>query len=206
MSDGEGGFHLFDKGKNAYIKIHGLEPDTGQYQGNEYQQFQMVFDAVSETDSEDVGRIPFYPSSKITIQDTAEHTSDLGKLLRAAGILEDVLSELLESEEDVEAVVEGDARYVAENHEENVELGQAIAQHLKDKVLVAGTKLNNENDPDYSLVKDPHRLADSDPFSGGDGSAASSSEGTSEDNSEDDSGDEGGDGDVIFGDDEGDNQ
>lgn len=181
MSDGEGGFHLFDKGKNTFIKIYRLDPDTGSFQGNDYQQFKMIFDAASETDVSEQGRIPFYPSSKITITDSAEHTSDLGKLLKAANILEDVLSEILDSGENVQSVVSGENRYVADNADENEELGKAIAKHLNDKVLIAGTKFNSEDDPAYSMVNEPHRLADKEPFSEDD---SDSEEGAEEESQE----------------------
>lgn len=166
MGSGDGsGYTKFNQGDNALVKIQNLEPDTapegGEYGGGQLQ-LKMVFDAVSEIDDDESGRLPYWPNSKITISESDEHKSALGRLLVNAEILEDVLSDLGFSDEEVEMVVDGDARWEAEDRDENVELAKAVATHLKAVVLRVGTKQNNSGE--YSKVDKVYGLADSDPF------------------------------------------
>jgi len=160
ISDGEG-YTTFGKGENVLARVANIDHDLDEYQGSEYYQLELVFDAVSET-SDEQGRIPAWLSSKITIQDSEEHTSSLGKLLTAAGILDDVLKELGADADLIEKVRDGDERFEAENEDENVALMQAVAKHIGDAVIRTGTGHNSSGE--YSVAKDFYESVDEDPF------------------------------------------
>lgn len=162
MNSGDSDFVKFREGDNAIVQLSQLDVDTGNYQGDEYQQLYMRFDAVNETDESQKGVVPGWFSSKITVRDSDEHTSSLAKLLEEAGVLRTVLSEVVEdlgAESDfVDRVIEGDTRFIAEDHDENVALAKAVASALKGKNLRVGTSLNSSED--YSVVKSVHGLSE----------------------------------------------
>lgn len=160
VSNGEG-YIKFGKGENVLARVANIDHGRDEYQGNEYFQLEFVFDAVGET-SDDEGRIPAWIASKITIQESEEHTSRLGKLLQAAGILEDVLHELGADEERVQAIEDGEERFEAETQDENLALMEAVAKHIDDRVIRAGTGHNSKGE--YSVAKDFYEEADENPF------------------------------------------
>lgn len=166
IGDDSAGYARFQKGDNAYIKISQLEPDRDQYQGEEYFQLAMEFDAVNESDPEEQGTVPGWFSSKVTVRDSEEHTSNLAKMLQAAGVLRDVLSDVLEDSDAVAKVLNGEARWEAETESENEAVGKAVASALQGKVLRAGTKHNSTGE--YSIVKSVYGEVGEDPFAGED--------------------------------------
>lgn len=151
-------FVSFREGDNAIVEISQLEVDTGSYQGDEYKQLAMEFDAVNESDKDQSGIIPGWFTSKITIAETDEHKSALGKLLSKAGVLEEVVSDVVDDSSVVEAIIDGEKRFVAETDDENESLGMAVASALDGKKLRVGTSLNSSGD--YSVVKSVHGLAE----------------------------------------------
>lgn len=161
VNSGEG-FTKFGKGANLLIKPDSIDHSRGQYQGDEYRQLDLVFQAVPENGG-DLGRVPAWPTSKITIGESDEHTSKLAQLLTTAGVLEDVLRELGADDDLVAAIEAGDKRYEAKDEDENRELMQAVAKHIGGKVLRAGSKWNGE--ADYSKVTEFYELSETDPFS-----------------------------------------
>lgn len=163
IGSGDGGYTKFTEGDNALVTLQNLELDDGEYQGQQYYQLAMVFEAVNENDYDEHGRIPAWPSSKLTVTDSDEHTSDLAKMLEKAGVLRDVLEEVLPEGSDPSSVLNGDARWQADTEEENEALGKAVASALKGKVLRVGTKHNASGE--YSKVDSIYSLADEDPFS-----------------------------------------
>lgn len=156
-NDGEG-FAKFRQGDNAIIKLKQIKPEKDSYEGQEYRQLAMRFDAVNETDESEKGILPGWFNSKITIQESEEHTSALGNLLEKAGVLDEVLESLGFEEETAKNIKEGSKRFTAENSDENEALGKAVAKALKGVRLRAGTKHNSGSD--YSIVKSVHGLAD----------------------------------------------
>lgn len=162
--DSDGGYAKFGKGDNAFIRVKEINPETEpeSYQGDEYFQIEFKFDAVNEADTTQRGEIPAWITSKLTVTDSEEHTSNMAKLLQSAGVLEDVLLELLGEEELVDMVINGEERWEADNAEENQKLGKAIVPHLKDKVVKTGTKHNAKGD--YSIAKDFYGPGDEDVF------------------------------------------
>jgi len=185
-NDGEG-FAKFREGDNAIIELKQIKPEKDSYEGEEYRQLAMRFDAVLETDEDEVGVIPGWFNSKVTIKESDEHTSFLGNLLEKAEVVDQVLGELGADEETIEAIKAGEQRFTAEDSDENEALGKAVASALKGVRLRAGTKHNSGGD--YSIVKSVHGLAHQE---------ESEEEVEEEDNGEDsDSGD-----DVILNDDE----
>jgi len=184
-NDGEG-FAKFREGDNAIIQIKQIKPEKDSYEGEEYRQLAMRFDAVLETNQEEGGVIPGWFNSKITIKESDEHTSFLGNLLDKAEVVDQVLGELGADDETIEAIKSGNQRFTAENSDENEALGKAVAKALKGKKLRAGTKQNSGGD--YSIVDAVHGPADD--------SDEQSEQEESEDK-ESDSGD-----DVIFDDDD----
>jgi len=165
LDSGNGtGYAQFREGDNANAKIKTVEPSPNDFEDAscEYQ-LDMEFEAVVETDHDSRGDIPLWPNSLITIRESYEHTSKLGKLLMKAGVVRDVLSELGADSDTVDKVMSGDDRFIAENPDENEALAKAVAKSLKSEVLRVGTKHNNGGD--YSKVDSFHGLADEDPFS-----------------------------------------
>lgn len=174
-----------NQGDNALVKISQLDPEPTEYQGEEGFQLAMEFDAVKESDRSERGTIPGWVRSKITISDSDEHTSDLGKMLQAAGVLRDVLEDLGADHDTVSAVLDGDRRFVAENDEENAEVAKAVANNLSGVVLRVGTTQNQSGD--YSKVDKVYSTSDEDPFDdSGEEDDASSDEGSGSDESGDD--------------------
>ena len=169
VSDGEG-YVKFNKGTNILGRIQNIDQGTDSYQGDEYYQLELAFNAVPEQGGEE-GRIPAWITSKITVRDSEEHTSNLAKLLQAAGVLrpvvQDLVAELDADESLIDLVVSGDKRFEAESESENIALMKAVATHIDGKVLRMGTKWNSSED--YSVVKDFYGLSDSDPFSADEG-------------------------------------
>jgi hypothetical protein len=155
------GYTQFEKGTNVLIKPAELDHGQDSYQGEEYYQLEFVFDAVPENGGEQ-GRVPAWLTSKITIGDSEEHTSNLGKLLRTTGILDDVLKDLGADDDLVAAIKAGDKRFEATNDEENEHLMQAVAKAIGGIVLRAGTKWNSGEE--YSVAKDFYGVSDEDPF------------------------------------------
>jgi hypothetical protein len=157
------GYTNFGKGANLIIKPQKIEHDRGEYQGEEYFQLHFVFDATPENGG-DLGRAPAWLSSKITLKESDEHTSGLGKFLRAAGtdVLEAVLVDLGADEALVREVKAGEERWVAESKEENIELVEALAKNIEGVVLRAGSKLNSSDE--YSVVKEFYERVETDPF------------------------------------------
>jgi hypothetical protein len=156
-NDGEG-FAKFREGDNAIIQLKQIKPEKDSYEGEEYRQLAMRFDAVLETDDEEVGVIPGWFNSKVTIKESDEHTSFLGNLLEKAEVVDQVLGELGADDETIEAIKAGEQRFTAEDSDENEALGKAVAKALKGVSLRAGTKHNSGSD--YSIVKSVHGLAD----------------------------------------------
>jgi hypothetical protein len=160
------GYAKFGKGENAYIKPIEIEPGVNDYAGDDDdtdRQIDFVFQAESAEEGE-AGRIPGYLSSKITIQEDDNFSSNLGKLLQAAGKLESVLGDLGIDDETIQAIKDGDKRYVAETPEENQDLYAAVVTRLNevdDLVVKAGTKFAGDDD-DYSKVKDIIERVDKD--------------------------------------------
>lgn len=212
QSDGEGGYALFEDGDNVIGKPSKISCDVSTYQG-EFQGYEIEigFEAVEEVDEEDRGRIPYWPNSKITIQDNEELTSNLAKLLEIAGVTEDVLSELGYGDEVVEAVVNGEKNFSADSVEENQDLAEALVKHLGGKVFRISTKQrsNSDGEPTYSMVNRIVSISDKEDLfddsgvdidvSHPDHNAISSSDSTG---SEDSESEDGNDEEVIFEDDE----
>lgn len=166
------GYTDFGKGANLIIKPQKLEHDRGEYKGEEYFQLHFVFDAVPENGGEQ-GRAPAWLSSKITIKESDEHTSGLGKFLQAAEKLEPVLRDLGASDELIQEIKDGDERYIAKSEDENRELMEALAKNIDGVVLRAGSKLNSNGE--YSVVKEFYEIVDNDPFANADDDAESES-------------------------------
>lgn len=152
------GYAKFGKGENAYLKPIKITPGINEYADEDDdtdQQLDFVFQAKSAEEG-DTGRIPGYFSAKITIQEDDNFSSNLGKLLEAAGQLEAVLGDLGIDEDTIEAIKAGDKRYVAETEAENQDLYAAVVSRLDevdDLVVKAGTKFAGDDD-DYSKVKE----------------------------------------------------
>ena len=176
VNSGEG-FTKFGKGANLLIKADSIDHSQGSYQGDEYQQLDLVFVAVPENGGEQ-GRAPAWPTSKITIGESDEHTSKLAQLLTTAGVLEDVLRDLGADDDLVTAIEDGDKRYEAQDDGENQELMQAVAKHLGGVVLRAGSKWNG--DEEYSKVTDFYERSEQDPFSGDPADSTESSDSADE--------------------------
>lgn len=155
-NDGEG-FAKFRQGDNVIATLKQIKPEKDSYEGQEYRQLAMRFDAVNETDESKQGVIPGWFNSKITIKESDEHTSFLGNLLEKAEVLDEVLERLGADEETIEAIKDGSKRFTAETSDENEALGKAVAKALKGVELRAGTKHNSSED--YSMVKSVHGLA-----------------------------------------------
>lgn len=177
------GYTDFGKGANLIIKPQKLEHDRGEYKGEEYFQLHFVFDAVPENGGEQ-GRAPAWLSSKITIKESDEHTSGLGKFLQAAEKLEPVLRDLGASDELVQEIKDGDERYIAKDEDENRELMEAIAKNIDGVVLRAGSKLNGNEE--YSVVKEFYEIVDNDPFANADEDGAESESESADDEDSDD--------------------
>ena len=165
-NDNDGGYVLYDNGENAIAKPKEIDsklPSTnGQFESG--YQLHIEFDSVNERDDSESGVLPAWLNSKITIAETDDHTSDLAKLLRSAGVLEDTVSELVAGNEAaIEKVVSGKARYEVESEEENLELMKAVSKSISDRVFRVGTKQNKNGE--YSKVDDVYGAADRDPFS-----------------------------------------
>lgn len=158
VSEGSGGYATFSKGANALIKLDNIDTDVDDFNTKEGedpdQQLNLEFDAVEEA-GDTRGTLPAYYSSKINITD-GDMASHLGLFLKHADILEDVLQDLGADDDLVEKVVNGEKRYEAHTHEENLELMQAIAKHYDGQVLRAGTKAKD----DYSVVKEVYTAVD----------------------------------------------
>jgi len=154
----------FDKGDNALVKLQNLELDEGEYDGSTYKKLALVFEAVNEDDHSVKGTLPFWPSSRITIADTEEMSSALGKMLVASEQTEDVVSKLIDNPEMVNAVVSGDKRLEAESDEDNEALGKALASALKDKVFRVGVTKKSGKNGDYWKIKEFYKEVDEDPF------------------------------------------
>lgn len=154
-NDGEGGYALFEDGDNVIAKPSKISCDVSTYKGD-FQGYEIMidFDAVEEVDEEDRGRIPYWPNSKITIQDNEELTSNLAKLLKIAGVTEDVLRDLGADDELVESVKSGGTNFSADSVDENQELAKALVKHLGGKVFRISTKQRSDSDgePTYSMV------------------------------------------------------
>jgi len=129
-SDGDG-FAKFRQGDNAIIELKQIKPEKDSYEGEEYRQLAMRFDAVNETDVSETGVIPGWFNSKITIKESDEHTSFLGNLLEKAEVVDEVLEKLGADSDTIEATKDGDERFTAKNHEENEALAKAVAKVLK---------------------------------------------------------------------------
>lgn len=155
------GYTKFDKGANLYVQADDIDDDKDSYQGDEYFQLVFQFNAVPENGGEP-GRVPAWITSKITIGDSAEHTSKLAQLLDAAGIIEDVLRELGADDTLVEDVLAGEERYEAKTRDENMTLKAAVAKHLGKTTLRVGSKYNASEE--YSVVKDFYETVETDPF------------------------------------------
>jgi cobalamin biosynthesis protein CobT len=165
LSSGDG-YAKFGKGENAYIKPIEITPGVNDYADEDDetdQQLNFVFQAKSAEEG-DIGRIPGYINSKITIQEDDNFSSNLGKLLQAAGKLEAVLKDVGLDEETIEAIKAGDDRCFAADEQDNQELFAAVVNRLDnvdDLVLKAGTKFAGD-DEDYSKVKDIIERVDKD--------------------------------------------
>lgn len=175
-NDNQGeGYTAFDSGDNAIVKISDITCELGSYQGSEYYQLHFVFDAVNELDEDDRGRIPAWMSSKVTVQESDTHTSDLAKMLMEADAVDEVVDGLHEDgvfdaaleDEDVpfdswselrEAILDEDSdpNFEAETDEENRLLGKAVAQALKGKVFRVSTDHNSSGE--YSKVDKVNKL------------------------------------------------
>ena len=189
-NDNSGGYILYDNGDNAIVKpkeIDSKKPSkNGQFESG--YQLHIEFDSVKERDHSEAGVLPAWLNSKITIAETDDHTSDLAKLLRSAGVLEETVSELVGGNEaSVEKVVSGSSRYEVESDEENLELMKAVSKSISGKVFRVGTKQNKNGE--YSKVDDVYGVADSDPFDS-DASDSSEEDGSDEDGVLFDEGDE----------------
>jgi len=164
ISEGEG-YAKFDQGANVLGRISNIDYDEDSYQGNDYKQLEMEFNAVHETEREK-GTVPAWISSKITLRDSDEHTSNLAKLLDAAGVLRSAVQQLVEDlgadDEYVDKVVSGEKRFEAKTEEENIALAKAVANHIDGVVLKMGTEWNKGED--YSVVKNFYESVDVDRF------------------------------------------
>lgn len=160
--DSNGGFAKFGKGDNVYLKP--AQIDTGYNDYQDEPQLECTFLAVP-TDGGEQGQIPGYLSSKITIQEDDNFSSNLGKLLIAADKLEAVLADLGLDDETIEAIKNGEMRYEAETESENTDLYSAVVTHLSQLngfVVKGGTKYNKGED--FSKVNDIYGRVDEDPF------------------------------------------
>lgn len=154
-NDGQGGYSLFDDGDNVLAKLSKIECDVSTYQG-EFQGYELElrFDALEEVDEERDGMIPYWPNSKITVADTEQHTSNLAKLLEVAGVTRDVLEELGADSDTVDAVLRGDTNFEAESVDENQALAQAVLKHVAGKVFRVSSKqrVDSDGEATYSQV------------------------------------------------------
>lgn len=187
----------FDKGDNALVKLQNLEMDTNEYEGDIYRSLDLTFKAVKENDHSVEGTLPFWPSSKVTIADTEEMSSALGKMLVQSEEAENILAELVGNDEIANAIANGDKRWEAETDEENEALGKAVAQFLSEKVFRVGVKIKEGKNGDYPVIKEFYKTVDEDPFDEPDSDDADSEDEVDED----DSGQEDGD-DALFGEDD----
>lgn len=152
------GYAKLGKGENAYVKIIDITPDVNDYAGEDDdtdRQLKFIFQAKSAEEGT-VGRIPAYFNSKITIRDDDEWSSNLGKLLKYAGVLEDVMRDVGLSEEKIEEIMDGEDLAYASDGDQNAELHEAVVTRLSevdDLVLKAGTSFAGDDD-DYSKVSD----------------------------------------------------
>lgn len=160
--DSDGGFAKFGKGDNVYFKLTKI--DTGWNERDDAPQLPAGLTAVPVEGGEP-GTIPAYFSSKITIQEDDDYSSNLGKLLSAVDKVEPVLADLGISDDVIEEIMDGKKRYEAENEQENAALFEAVVDHLSevDAVWKGGTKFGGDND--YSKLVDVIDTVDKNPFS-----------------------------------------
>lgn len=192
-SDG-GGYALFDKGENVYIKPTKIEPGWNDRENEPQLVFR--FRAISTEDSDgEPGTIPGYLSSKITIQSDEDFNSFLGNLLVAAGVAEAVLDDIGVDEDDIEGILDpdDDRRYEAEDEKENQALYAAVVSRLSELdnlVLKAGTKQAGK-DNDYSKINGIYKRVEKDPFPDEDDDGSGDAEsGDDEESKSDDDDDE----------------
>lgn len=201
--EGDGGFTLYDKGENVYLKLSQIIPKENNYYDstkedsdpkNKYE-VELRFDSVSQNGNNH-GEIAWYPTAKITVKESETHTSHAAKILLEAGVLEDVLEELGADEETIELVKDGERTWYAESMEECEQLGKLFASHLKDVVFRAGTSVVETDEGDnYSRVDQIYEKKESGTFD-------ERVEDISDSSEEDDVEAEGDDSDVIFGEDD----
>lgn len=161
--ESNGGYAKFGKEDNVYFKLKNIKP--GWNDREDEPQLEGTAQAVPVEGGEP-GTIPFYFSSKITLLEDDNYSSNTGKLLREVGKARAVLSDLDVSEEHIKEILDEseNTRYEAETKQENSALFEAIVEHLKDldAVWKGGTMYGG--DGEYSKLTKVVEAVEKNPF------------------------------------------